>query len=75
MNSTGYIAVGNEGTGTLAMSDDATMSVQYDFNVGDLGGANGTFTLADRAAVTAGSSGATLTSMPRRLAEPPAAPA
>ena len=55
MNSTGYIAVGNEGTGTLAMSDDATMSVQYDFNVGDLGGANGTFTLADRAAVTAGS--------------------
>ena len=55
MTASGYIAVGNSGTGTLAMSGTAAMTVQYDFNVGDLGGSNGTFTLADQATVTAGS--------------------
>ena len=55
MTASGYIAVGNSGTGTLAMNGTAAMSVQYDFNVGDLGGSNGTFTMADEATVTAGS--------------------
>jgi fibronectin-binding autotransporter adhesin len=55
MTATGYIAVGNSGTGTLAMSGSAAATVQYDFNVGDLAGGNGTFTLTDQATVTAGS--------------------
>ncbi len=55
MTATGYIAVGNSGTGTLAMNGTAAMSVQYDFNVGDLGGSTGTVTLADQATVSAGS--------------------
>jgi fibronectin-binding autotransporter adhesin len=55
MTAGGYIAVGNSGTGTLAMSGTSAMTVQFDFNVGDLGGSTGNVTLADQATVTAGS--------------------
>ena len=37
-NLTGYIAIGNSGSGSLAMSGRSRMSVQYDLNIADLGG-------------------------------------
>ena len=55
VTSVGYIAAGNNGVGTLAVADRGRVDVVFDLNMGDLGGSNGTLTIGDRGAVSAGS--------------------
>lgn len=54
LNVAGWFAVGNGGTGTLLVKDNALVNIPVDFNLGDVTNGNGTMNLEGSAIVNSG---------------------